>query len=46
MNIYEYFNSQDMAEHCKKLGRSFTGREVAYLIWQSNHHMLHQKIAA
>lgn len=46
MDIYEYFNSRDVAEHCKKLGRSFTGREVAYLIWQSNHHTLHQKIAA
>ena len=46
MDIYEYFNSKDVAEHCKSLGRSFTGREMAYLIWQSNHHTLHQKIAA
>ena len=46
MNIYEYFNSRDVAEHCKKLGRCFSGREMAYLIWQSNHHSLAQKIAA
>lgn len=45
MDIYEYFNSRDVAEHCKKLSRSFTGREMAYLIWQSNHHTLHHKIA-
>lgn len=46
MDIYEYFNSQDVAKHCKELGRNFTGREMAYLIWQSNHHTLHQKILA
>lgn len=46
MDIYEYFNSRDVAEHCKTLGRSFTGREMAYLIWQSNHHTLHHKIDA
>lgn len=46
MDIYEYFNSRDVAEHCKTLGRSFTGREMAYLIWQSNRHTLHHKIAA
>ena len=46
MDIYEYFNSRDVAEHCRKLGRSFTSREMAYLIWQSSRHTLHQKIAA
>lgn len=46
LNIYEYFNSRDVAEYCQKLGHSFTGREMAYLIWQSNHHTLHHKIAA
>ena len=46
MDIYEYFNSRDVAEHCKKLDHSFTSREMAYLIWQSNHHTLHHKIAA
>ena len=46
MNIYEYFNSRDVVRHCKKRNHSFTGREMAYLIWQSNHHTLHQKIAA
>lgn len=46
MNIYEYFNSKDVAGYCKKQNHTFTGREIAYLIWQSNHHTLHQKIAA
>lgn len=46
LNIYEYFNSQDVAEHCQNLGHSFTGRELAYMIWQSNRHTLAQKIAA
>ena len=46
MNIYEYFNSRDVAEHCRQLGRRFTGREKAWLIWQSNHHTLRHKIAA
>lgn len=46
MNIYEYFNSRDVAEHCKKLCHSFTGREMAYMIWQSNRHTLPQKIQA
>lgn len=46
MNIYEYFNSQDIAEYCQKLGYSFTSRELAYMIWQSNHHTLAQKVAA
>lgn len=46
MNIYEYFNSKDVAEHCKALGYRFSSRELAYMIWQSNHHTLTQKIAA
>ena len=46
MNIYEYFNSPDVANHCKKLGHRFSGKELAYMIWQSNHHTLAQKIAA
>lgn len=46
MDIYEYFNSRDVAEHCKQLSRSFTGRELAYMIWQSNHHTLAQKVVA
>ena len=46
MDIYEYFNSRDVAEHCKKLDYNFTGRELAYMIWQSNHHTLAQKIVA
>ena len=43
MNIYEYFNSTDIAEYCKKLGYSFSGWDMALLISQSNHHTLQEK---
>ena len=46
MDVYAYFNSQDVAAYCRKVGHSFTGRELAYMIWQSKHHTLAQKIAA
>lgn len=46
MNIYEYFNSTDIAEHCKKLEYSFTGWDMALLISQSNHHTLQEKAQA
>lgn len=46
MDIYEFFNSRDIGEHCQRLGRGFTGWEKAYMIWQSNHHTLRQKQAA
>lgn len=43
MNIYEYFNSRDIAEHCKSIGYTFTSIEIAYLVWHSNHHTLEDK---
>lgn len=46
MDIYEYFNSRDIAEHCKKLGHSFSGWDMALLISQSNHHTLQEKAQA
>ena len=46
MNIYKYFNSRDIAEHCKKLGHSFSGWDMALLISQSNHHTLQEKAQA
>ena len=46
MDIYAFLNSQDIAEHCKKLRHHFTAREMAYIIWSSNHHTLDQKMLA
>lgn len=43
MNIYDYFNSRDIAEHCRKIGHRFSATESAYLIWRSNHHTLEDK---
>ena len=43
LNIYEYFNSKDIAEHCEKIGYKFTALEMAYLVWLSQRHTLKQK---
>ena len=46
MDIYDFFNSRDIAEHCRKIGQKFTAKETAYLVWHSNHHALAAKHAA
>lgn len=43
MNIFDYFNSRDIAEHCSKISHPFTAIESAYLVWHSNHHTLVDK---
>lgn len=43
MNIYEFFNSKDIAEHCRKIGHQFTAIEMAYIIWFSDYHSLREK---
>ena len=43
MDIYEFFNSRDIAEHCRKIGHTFTATETAYFVWHSNHHTLADK---
>ena len=43
MNIYDYFNSRDIAEHCRNIKYKFTATETAYLVWHSNHHTLADK---
>ena len=43
MNIYDYFNSRDIAEHCRNIGYKFSAIETAYLVWHSNHHTLEDK---
>ena len=41
--IYEFFNSKDIAAHCKKIGHTFTALEMAYIIFRSEYHTLEQK---
>ena len=45
-NIYDFFNSKDIAAHCKHIGHTFTALEMAYLIWSSKRHTLLEKHAA
>lgn len=43
MNIYNFFNSGDVAEYCRNMKHVFTAKEKAFLIWNSNHHTLTEK---
>ena len=45
-DIYKYFNSGDIAEHCKIIEHKFTAIETAYMVWHSNHHTLAAKHSA
>ncbi len=42
-DIYEYFNSRDVAEHCHDMKHEFTAMEAAYVVWHSKHHTLADK---
>lgn len=42
-NIYEYFNSKDIADHCESIGHKFTALEMAYVVWLSQYRTLKQK---
>ncbi|MBQ8837518.1 MAG: hypothetical protein IJ002_08470 [Clostridia bacterium] len=46
MNIYDFFDSADIAEHCRKLDYKFTATETAYIIWSSHTHTIKQKHSA
>ncbi|MBE6912736.1 MAG: hypothetical protein E7473_09445 [Ruminococcaceae bacterium] len=46
MDIYEFFNSRDIAEHCKKINHQFTATEMAYIIWQSQYKTIKEKHVA
>ena len=46
MNIYDFFNSKDISEHCQKIGYKLTSVETAYMIWLSDHHTLAEKHSA
>lgn len=41
--IYTFFNSEDVARHCQKIGHSFTSLQSAYLIDHSFRHTLVEK---
>ena len=43
MNIYDYFNSPDVAEYCKKMNHIFSAVEMAYIVWRSEHHTMLEK---
>lgn len=46
MDIYQFIDSKDIREHCRKLGHQFNTVESAYLVWQSRNTPLTEKHAA
>jgi hypothetical protein len=46
MNIYDFFNSPDVAEHCQSIGHNFNALESAVMISQSDKRTLTEKHAA
>lgn len=43
MDIYQFIDSKDIREHCRKLGHRFNTVESAYLVWQSRNTSLAEK---
>ena len=43
MNVYQYLNSKDVAEHLEKIGFQFTSLEAASVIENCNHINLAEK---
>lgn len=43
MDIYDFFDSQDIAEYCKSINHKFSGIEAAFIVWHSKKHNLEQK---
>ena len=46
MNIYDFFNSPDVAEYCQSIGHTFNAVESAVMVSQSNSRTLAEKHAA
>ena len=46
MNIYDYFNSHDVADHSKSIGHTFNSLECAAIIFRSENRTLKEKHAA
>jgi hypothetical protein len=43
MNIYDFFNSPDVAKHCQSIGHKFNAVEAAVMVSQSASHTLAEK---
>lgn len=46
MDIYDFFNSPDVAEHCRSIGHKLNAIEAAVMINKSDKHTLSEKHAA
>ena len=46
MNIYDFFNSPDVAEYCQSIGHKFSAAEAAVIVNLSRKHSLKEKHAA
>jgi len=46
MNIYDFFNSPDVAEYCQSIGHTFNAVECAVIVSQSRKHSFEEKIHA
>ena len=46
MNVYQFFNSPDVAEHLRKIEHPFTAAEAAYVVNECLYATLEEKIAA
>ena len=43
MDIFNFFNSKDVAAYCQKANYKLSAMEMAYVVWRSNHHTLMEK---
>ena len=46
MNIYDFFNSPDVAEYCQSIGHIFNAVESAVIVSQSRKHSFEEKVLA
>jgi hypothetical protein len=46
MNIYDFFNSPDVAEHCQSIGHKFNAVESAVMVFKSKSRTLAEKHVA
>ena len=46
MDIYSFFNSSDVAEHCKSIGHEFDAIETAVMVSMSNTKSIQEKLSA
>ena len=45
IDVYEFINSKDVADICRKTEHKFSAMECAYFVWRSNHHIPWQHLA-